>query len=455
MNPKPPLSRRFIDVPKIVSEGRTREFFPRLLPNIETIRGTDFPLFGANGRVYLDSGATSQEPKTVMERMMNYRTSTIRGSNHSKMSVEARRAQEEYENAKSKLRRFFEANNYHIVFTSGTTGSSNLLATRFAYDRDTVVLMTGAEHNSQIVTARNFASASGVRYGYVPVSLDGRMDIDKLRYVTRQHTGTILLNLVHVSNVTGVVNDVEMIRKAVGDRVFIYLDMAQSAGHIPIDLDSLGVDFAGVSAHKMYGPTGIGAFFVSERGERHLTNLVSGGSAVNLVSENVIAYANSPERFEPGTQNIEGAIEWGYALDYLSYIGMVKIAAHDEELGEYFGQELAKIGGLILHSPNTTEGRVPIFVFNMRSLHYTDLAKELDDRGISVRDGCFCAHLLMSRLLGKPPEVMDLMASLFAATGGDPSMLPGAVRASFAFYNNLQDAHKAVMTINAIAERYW
>ncbi|MFH1521021.1 MAG: aminotransferase class V-fold PLP-dependent enzyme [Candidatus Micrarchaeota archaeon] len=460
MNPRslaqlPLLRNGFVDVPKIVKEGATAKYFPGILPDIEGIRKRDFPLFEKGGRIYLDSGATSQEPRTVIDRMHLFRLEHLRGSNHSKNSLEARIAQQNYDSAKEKLKRFFNAHSYDLAFTSGTTGSSNLLATRFAYDQDTLVLVTEAEHNSQIVTARNFADATGARFGVLPVNRDGSIDLNVLEEVVRRFGGRILLNLVHVSNVTGAVNDVKKIRELVGDQVVIYLDMAQSAGHIPINLDSLGVDFASASAHKMYGPTGIGAFFVSKRGQRYLTDLVSGGSAVHLVTAGNVAYAGSPERFEPGTQNIEGAIEWGYAVDYLSAIGMERIAAHDEELGRLFSQELAKVRGLDIYSPMSGEGRVPIFVFNSRSHRHTDLARILDEHDISVRDGCFCAHILVSRLLGKPPEVMELIAVMFAASGRDASSLPGAVRASLAFYNNLHDVHRAALAINEIIESRW
>ncbi|VVC02922.1 Cysteine desulfurase [Candidatus Bilamarchaeum dharawalense] len=460
MNPRqsvsrPPLVNGFIDVPRIVKEGRVGEFFPGLLPNIEDIRKRDFPLFERDRRVYLDSGATSQEPVAVIERMHEHRLSHLRGSNHSRNTTEARRAQEEYDAAKEKISAFFHAHNYHVAFTSGTTGTSNLLATRFAYGRDTLVLATEAEHNSQIVTARNFAGAAGVKFAIIPVTRDGALDLNVLRDVVMRFDGPILLNLVHASNVTGTVNNVQRIRELVGDRVLIYLDMAQSAGHIPIDLDRLDVDFAGVSAHKMYGPTGIGAFFISGSGEEYLTNLVSGGGAVQLVSMHETAYSRSPDRFEPGTQNLEGAVEWGFALDYLSAIGMDRIAAHDEELGKYFGNELEKIPGIVMHSPAGYMGRIPIFVFNSRDLRYDAFARALDQEGISVRDGCFCAHILMSRFLGKPPEFMDMMAMMLGTVGGDQSMLPGAVRASFAFYNNISDAHRAILAINQIAESHW
>lgn len=449
----PRLSNGLIDVPRIISSGSASRFLPGLLPNIEMIRKRDFPLLekpGETGRVYLDSGATSQEPRRVIEQMYEYRLSHLRGSNHSSNSAEARRAQEDYEGAKDKLRRFFNAKDYSIAFTSGTTGTSNLLAARFNYAGISLVLATEAEHNSQIVTARNCAAAAGVAFDLLPVLRDGSVDLDYLKIILNRSTGRILLNLVHASNVTGTINNVEQIRQIAGDRVLIYLDMAQSAGHVPIDLSELGVDFAGVSAHKMYGPTGIGALAISKTGNLYLNDLISGGGAVKLVARNVTAYADSPERFEPGTQNLEGAVEWGFAIDYLSTIGMDKIAAHDAELGRYFSAELAKFNKIYIYSPTSSKDRVPIFVFNSRGIRYNLFAQELDKLGISVRDGCFCAHFLMSRLSGKSHTFMDARASDLIKSGRNTEGLPGAVRVSFAFYNNLQDAYRAITAINEI-----
>ncbi len=143
----------------------------------------------------------------------------------------------------------------------------------------------------------------------------------------------------------------------------MYLDIAQSSGHVPINLDDLDVDFAGVSSHKMFGPMGIGAVFIKKGGEKILHGDISGGSAVRLVSRYAVAKADAPAKFEPGTQDIEGAIEWGFALDYLSKIGMNRIEQHDRALGQYFLAEVKKIPGITVLGPNELVDRTSVFTF--------------------------------------------------------------------------------------------
>ena len=215
-----------------------------LLPNINEIRERDFPLFERKGRIYLDSTATSQEPQTVKNAMHEYRCNTIRGSNHSKNSLEAREAENQFEEAREKLLNFFGAGNYILCFTSGTTDSSNWLATRFPFKRDDLLILTNIEHNSQLVTFRNIARVYGAKIKFIPENaITGQIDLYTLNKLVKKHKkGKILINLIHASNVTGVINPVQEVRKIIGERGFIYLDMAQSAGHMPINLDELDVD---------------------------------------------------------------------------------------------------------------------------------------------------------------------------------------------------------------------
>lgn len=429
-----------------------------LLPNIDKIRSRDFPLFEKYGRIYLDSTATSQEPQSVKDKMHEYRSTHIRGSNHSKNSAEAREAQQRQEESREKLKRFFGSYNYLTGFTAGTTDSSNWVATRFPFEKGDVLVITEAEHNSQILTARNMAREKGADVYYVPVNLpDGRLDLERFRKIVSQRKkGKILLDLVHASNVSGVINPVEEIREILGNRGFIYLDMAQSAGHIPINLDKLDVDFAGLSAHKIYGPTGIGAVFINKKSQRYITNRISGGSAVDLISE---WFTNSPKsqaRFEPGTQNLEGVIEFGFVLDYLKEIGMDKIEAHDQEVGKYFLGQLLKIPGVNIYGPTDFKNRTSTIAFNVGSYkrkNYDKVAQELDKEGISLRDGCFCAHIYAAQLLGIPKILNDARAGLMKiGVSAELMKLPGAVRASFAFYNTPEEAYTALTKIEKIAK---
>lgn len=451
---------------EIVELVKEHQMLPGLLPDVYDIRGRDFPLLDEKGRVYLDSTATSQEPQSVKERIHEYRKTTIRGSTHADNSTEAREAQRDYLEVKGKMRDFFNAQNYDVVFTSGTTASSNMLAINFPFEKGDLLLLTEMEHNSQILTVRNFAGAASAEIIYIPVSLpDGRLDLEYLtKVVTNRKKGGIFLNLVHVSNVTGVINPVKKIRKILGDRGLIYLDMAQSAGHLPLDLDDLDVDFAAVSAHKMYGPMGVGALFVNKRSEKRLLSKLDGGDTLMLVGESFVIHKDSPERFEPGTQNIEGVIEWGFALDYLKQIGMKNIEEHDRVLGEYFMGELQQIYGVEVYGPTKLpfKDRTAVITFNVGPFmdrNYDQIARELDKRSISVRDGCFCANIYVRKLLGEIIEVPEtnekeaILKSIKDDLSKNILKPVGAVRASFAFYNTLEDARKAVEAIREITSQ--
>ncbi|MBI2097314.1 MAG: aminotransferase class V-fold PLP-dependent enzyme [Candidatus Vogelbacteria bacterium] len=439
--------------------------FHGLLPSIKEIRAKEFPNLDKLGRVYLDNGATTQVPKSVIDRMYVYRTNHLRGSNHSENSDEAREYQVRYEEAKQKISGFFSASNYYIALTSGATAASNLLGSRFNFEPGDLLLITDMEHNSQVLTARNYAKKAVADVKYIPVRLpDGRLDLDTLRKIAaenkaslhrRRQTGKILLMLAHVSNVTGVINPVKEIREILPDNALIYLDMAQSAGHIPINLDELSVDFAGVSAHKMYGSMGMGALFVKKESDKYLGNEISGGSAVKLVGKVETAYEESPARFEPGTQNLEGVIEWGLVIDFLNKIGMDAIKRHDRAMGEYFLGEILKINGVEVYGPKDFDERIAVITFNigLSATNYEETARKLNKLGVSVRDGCFCAHLLLPQLLGVSQEEHNSkIKELQDGADFDSLGVKGALRATFAFYNTLKDAEKGIAAIREVAK---
>jgi cysteine desulfurase/selenocysteine lyase len=447
----------FIDIPLIVSKNLEEELFPGYLSNIKEIRKKDFPIFDNVKRIYLDTAATSQEPLLVKEKIHEYRINHIRGSNHSKHSSEAVEAKEKYEQSRKKLQDFFHASNYIVVFTSGTTGTSNWIATRFPLTGEDLLIITEAEHNSQIVTARNIARKVGADICYIPVFLpEGDLNLDVLKkVVSKRKSGKILLNLVHASNVSGIINPVKEIRKILGNNGFIYLDLAQSAGHMPIHLDDLDVDFAGVSSHKMYGPMGIGAIFINKKSKRYVKSNISGGTAVKQISKWLTKYSKPPIKFEPGTQDLEGAIEWGYTIDYLNKIGMKNIEAHDKILGEYFIHELQKIKGIRIYGSTLCTNRTSVVMFNIGAftrLNYDRVAKKLNRKGISVSDGCFCAHIYAAKLIGLPEVILEIRTGLMKLGVNEKMLKPfGAVRASFAFYNTLEDAYNTIAAIREIS----
>ncbi len=459
----------FLDVKKVIRDEKVKDFFPELLPEVFEIRKRDFPLFDEKQRIYLDTTATSQEPQSVKDLIHKYRGSIIRGSNHSKNSAEAREAHVRFDEARRTLQDFFKAAHYIPVFTSGTTGSSNWIASRLLFGKEDLVLIPVMEHHSQMLTHKNLAKRVGATVKFVPVTRpEGRLDLHALEKLiaAEKNKKRILMNLSHVSNVSGVVNPVKEVKRILGKRGVIYLDIAQSAGHMPVSLDELDVDFAGVSSHKMYGPMGIGAVFIKKGSEKHLHADISGGSAVSLVSRHVVAQRNAPEKFEPGTQDIEGAIEWGFTLDYLNKIGMDRIERHDKALGQYFLDEVRKIPGITVLGPNELTDRTSVFTFVVGPekpfaripLHlirnYDDIAVALDDYGISARDGCFCAHLYIAHLLEMPSSV-NTMRTVAMKAGIDEDMfkLPGAIRVSFSFYNTPGEAYALIRALREFRKR--
>ncbi|MDD5254301.1 MAG: aminotransferase class V-fold PLP-dependent enzyme [Candidatus Nanoarchaeia archaeon] len=459
----------FIDIPSVIKSGEAHNLFPGYHPDIEQIRSKDFPLFGE--RVYLDNGATSQVPDTVKDKIHNYRKTHIRGSNHSNENKEAEQANLMFESARKELSDFFGASNYLMAFTSGTTGSSNMIGASFDFQSNDLLLLTEMEHNSQILTPRNFAKMNGAKVDFVPVELsEGRLDLNYLKKVVDEFNGgKILLNVVHVSNVTGVINPIKEIRQIIGDKGAIYLDMAHSAGHVPTVINELDVDFFGMSAHKMNGPFGIGLLGVKKGSQKYLnSNRISGGGAIDMVTIEGEVISDGVARFEPGTQNLEGAIEWMFTAQYLKGIGGIKaIRNHDEALGSYFLGELEKINNLYaggdgpkitIYGPKTMKDKVAIFALNIGErplLHNNNkkVARILDKEGIAVRPECFCAHIYLGTLNGFTREIREERLRLVQDKTLPLSemALLGAVRFGVGINNNLMDMYRAVEAVKEIA----
>jgi cysteine desulfurase/selenocysteine lyase len=419
-----------------------------IFPEQDRIRQKDFPLLDSLNRIYLDNTATSQEPLEVLRKMYHFRRYNLRGSNHSENSEEAKNYDQLVKTAREKLTNFFHASNYCTVFTKNTTDSSNIIGCRFPFDKNSVFIVTEMEHNSEIVTFVNHVQKAGGSVLYTPITAEGRLDLEKLDDLIKECKGQVLLNVVHIANFTGVINPIGDIKKKYGDKIFVYADLAQSGGHLPIDLDDMNVDFAGTSAHKMNGPMGMGALFIRKDRVDMLSKEIAGGGAVKRVTKEKFIYMDSPACFEPGTQDLEGAIEFGYAMDYLADIGMERIHEYDHTLTKYFHDELRKIKGVTLFGPVDFIDRSSIVSFNVNGIYsHNPTARALNEKNISVRNGCFCAHIYVAKMVGlSDAEYQDIVSK-------DVSYeeLPGAVRASFSFYNNLRDADHALTAIEDLS----
>lgn len=427
-----------------------KEKLNAIFPEQDKIRQQDFPLLDSLNRVYLDNTATSQEPLSILKKMHQFRRYHLRGSNHSENSDEAKNYDHLVKVSREKLTHFFNASNYEAVFTKNTTESSNMVACRFPFEKDSVLIVTEMEHNSEIVTAANHIERAGGKVVYAPITKEGRLDLEKLDDIIKNCKCQVLLNIVHIANFTGVINPITDIKKKYGDKIFVYADLAQSGGHLPIDLNAMNVDFAGTSSHKMNGPMGMGALFIRKDRVAMLSKEIAGGGAVKRVTKEKFVYMDAPACFEPGTQDLEGIIEFGYTLDYLADLGMERIHQYDYTLSKYFHDELQKIKGIQLFGPTNFVDRTSIVSFNVHGVYsHHAMARALNDRKISVRNGCFCAHIYVAKMVGLSEEEYHRLVDQDVSY----EELPGAVRASFSFYNNLRDADHALTAIEDLSKK--
>lgn len=447
----------FIDINRIKDEKLVQNFFPGLLPEVEEIRKKDFPELYETERVYLDNGATTLEAKSVRKEYEKWRNNRTRGSNHSWFNKEAREAQGDFLDSKGIIRDFLGAKNYYVALTSGTTEGSVALALRFDYKPSDLVIISEMEHNSQILPIRKFTRKLGIDMVYAPITPTGTLDLNALESIVgKSKHERILMNLVHTSNVTGVTNPVNDIKKILGERGIIYLDIAQSTAHTPINLDELGVDFAGLSAHKVYGPMGVGALLIKKSSDKYLNNSILAGGAVDFVTPEFEVPVMSPERFELGTKNLEGAHEFALALKWLSKIGVSRVQAHEKELGKYFTKELAKINGVQIlgHDPERSTGITTFNVGSHARMMHGRVAQRLNDDGIAVRNGCFCSHIYTAQLTDTVQYSEVRLQEYFEkyAPGPGDFIVPGGVRVAFGAYNTLEEASKTIQSIRKIAK---
>lgn len=367
----------------------------------------DFPILSRteHGRplIYLDSAATSQKPRSVIEAEQKYYEDTNANVHRGvyALSVEATDA---YEAARERVARFLHAPDPSgVVFLRGTTEALNLVATslgRRLLARGDRVVTTLMEHHSNIVPWHFLREYSGIDLQFVGVDDDGRLRLDELDRLLADRK-TKVVTLTHVSNVLGTVNPVrEIADRAHAAGALVVLDAAQSAPHLPIDVGALGVDFAAFSGHKTLGPMGIGALWGRTDLLDSMPPCMGGGEMIREVHTDRITYQSSPARFEAGTPNVGGAIALAAALDYLEHVGWEELRDHEARLqrkalalaAERFGEKMTVFG------PKDPKDRQAVFSFSLKGAHPHDIASLLDGRGICVRAGHHCAQPLMERL---------------------------------------------------------
>jgi len=390
----------------------------------------DFPILRerAHGHplIYFDSAATSQKPRPVIDALRHYYEHE-NANVHRGLHELSSRATEAYERSRQRVASYLNAASAdEIVFTRGTTESINLVAHawggKFLRAGD-VVLLTEMEHHSNLVPWQLLAERMGARLRFVPVRDDGRLALDQLASLLTPEVK--LFAFTHISNSLGTINPVaELCQKARDIGVLTLVDAAQSAGHLPINVQELGCDFLAFSGHKMCGPTGIGALY--GRGEilDSMPPWHGGGEMIVSVTLEKSAFKKAPHRFEAGTPNIAGAIGLAAAVDYIERIGRPAIFEHDAHLARYAAERLAELPGMRILGPTDERGALVGFV--MEAAHPHDLTTFADQYGLAMRGGHHCNQPLMRRF-----------------------GVPGTTRASFYFYNTIEEIDRMIEILRA------
>jgi cysteine desulfurase/selenocysteine lyase len=395
----------------------------------------DFPILSRQvyGKplVYLDNAATTQKPLCVLDAMreeyLNVNANVHRGVHYL-----SQQATDLHEAAREKVRQFINARKTEeIVFTRGTTEAINLIASSFCDSQmkeGDEVVVSDMEHHSNIVPWQLQAQRKGIVVRHLPINDDGTLCLDHLDdYLTEK---TKMVSIAHVSNVLGTINDVQLIvRKAHEHDIPVLIDAAQSAPHMPIDVQQLDCDFMAFSGHKMYGPTGIGVLYGKEQWLDRLPPYQGGGEMIDKVSWERTTFERLPFKFEAGTPDYVATHGLATAIDYLNTVGLDSVKSHEQELTHYCMEQLKTIDGMRLFGQ--AEHKDAVVSFLVGDIHHLDLGTLLDRLGIAVRTGHHCAQPLMDRL-----------------------GITGTVRASFALYNTKEEVDMLVAAIRRISQMF-
>jgi cysteine desulfurase/selenocysteine lyase len=389
----------------------------------------DFPILAeqAHGHplIYFDNAATSQKPRQVIDALRHYYEHD-NANVHRGLHELSSRATEAYEKSRQRVASYLGASSAdEIIFTGGTTESINLVAQawgeKFLRAGD-IVLLTEMEHHSNLVPWQLLTERIGARLRFVPVLDDGTLALDKLAQLLTDEVK--LFAFTHVSNSLGTINPViDLCRQARAVGALTLIDAAQSAGHLPIDVQEIDCDFLAFSGHKMCAPTGIGALYGRAEILDSMPPWQGGGEMIVSVALDKSSFKKAPHRFEAGTPNIAGAIGLAAAIDYLEEIGRAAIFAHDSELAVYAAERLVELPGMRVLGPNE---RSALVGFVLEGVHPHDLTTFADQHGLALRGGHHCNQPLMRR---------------FGVTG--------TTRASFYFYNTTAEIDRMIEILRA------
>ena len=374
-----------------------------------------FPILSrsVNGEdlVYFDNGATTQKPQSVITAESNYyqnENSNVHRGVHFLSGL----ATDKFEETRITIQNFISAKHSHeIIFTKGTTDSINLVANgyRTLLNKGDEIIISELEHHSNIVPWQMCCEQSGATLKVIPLLDNGSLDMIVFENILSKNTKLVAVS--HISNTLGTINPVkEIIEKAQAFGAKVLIDGAQAASHISLNMQSLGADFYCFSAHKMYGPTGVGVLYGKEDVLNALPIYQGGGEMIKEVSLKKTTYANLPHKFEAGTPNIAAVVAFKSAIDFITGLGLSNIAKYEEELLQYATEEVLKIKGLKIYG--IAKNKSAIISFNIKELHHYDIGMIIDKMGIAIRTGHHCTQPIMERF-----------------------NIPGTARISLAVYN--------------------
>ncbi len=393
---------------------------------------SDFPIFNHHpSLVFLDSASTAQKPYSVINAELSCYQDNY-ANVHRGIYQLSESATAAFENARQKVADFINAQHAHeIIFTKGTTESINLVAQSFGFSHiksGDEIIVSAMDHHSNIVPWQLLCERVGATLKVVPLNDCGELDF--YTYEKYLNEKTKLVALIHVSNVLGTINPAKKIIKAAhAKHIPVLLDGAQAVGHISVDVQDLDCDFYAFSAHKLYGPTGVGVLFGKTGYLEKMPPYQGGGSMISRVTFEKTVFNELPYKFEAGTPNIAGVMGLGAAIDYVNSVGLEKISAHENQLLTYATHALEKIKGLTIFG--TSQNKSSVISFALDFAHPHDVATILDQSNIAVRAGHHCAMPLMDYL-----------------------NVPALTRVSFGIYNVLSDVDKLIAGLNKVNELF-
>ena len=364
-------------------------------------RRADFPLLAANPALhYLDSAATTQKPVAMLEALRDYYTHDNANPHRGAYALSVR-ATERYHEARNIVARFVGIRDAEcLVFTRGTTEALNLVAT--AWGRANVragdeIVVTAMEHHANFVPWQQLALATGATLHIAPLTVDGRIDQERLAAMLSSRTRVVAFP--HVSNALGTINPVRELAALIREhtQALVVCDGAQGAPHLPVDFDTLGADFYAFSGHKMCGPMGIGALLGRRELLERMPPYQMGGDMIEVVGDESTTWNVLPHKFEAGTPNVADAVGLAAAVGYLERIGMGEVSRHERALVALADSRLRAMSGVTIHGPRPQD-RSGVVSFTVEGIHPHDLATILDERGVCIRAGHHCAQPLMRRL---------------------------------------------------------